>query len=159
MACPARSRNALERTRRKASKSIPASSARTGGPGAVSQVGNPEKLFCAQTFPYRPDVKVVGYTTLPLDVQVSGTYQFTQGVNILAPWTATNAALTAAGSTLGRPLVSTSKTFNLIEPGAVYGNNLNQLDLRASKRLKMNRVTFKVAADVYNVFNSNWIYR
>ncbi|PYR19763.1 MAG: hypothetical protein DMF94_14665 [Acidobacteria bacterium] len=122
-------------------------------------MGNPEKLFCAQTFPYRPDVKVVGYTTLPLDVQVSGTYQFTQGVNILAPWTATNAALTAAGSTLGRPLVSTSKTFNLIEPGAVYGDNLNQLDLRASKRFKMNRVTFKVDADVYNVFNSNWIYR
>ena len=127
--------------------------------GAVSQVGNPEKIFCKQRFPFRPDVKIVGYTTIPLDVQISGTYQLTQGPNLLAQWTATNAALTAAGSTLGRPLVSTSKTFNLIEPGAVYGDNLNQLDLRASKRFKMNRVTFKVDADVYNVFNSNWIYR
>ena len=127
--------------------------------GAASQVGNPEKVFCNQTFPFRPDVKVVGYTTLPLDVQVSGTYQFTQGVNVLAAWTATNAALTAAGSTLGRALVSTSKTFNIVAPGEVYGDPLNQLDLRASKRFKMNRVTLKVDADLYNVFNSNWIYR
>jgi len=126
-------------------------------PGAVSQVGNPEKLFCKQTFPYRPDVKVVAYTTLPLDVQISGTYQFTQGVNILAPWTATNAALTAAGSTLGRALVSTSKTFNLLAPGQTYGDNLNQLDLRASRRFKMNRMIFKLDADLYNVFNSDFV--
>ena len=127
--------------------------------GSVSQVGNPENVFCKQTFPFRPDVKVVGYTTLPYDVQVSGTYQFTQGVNVLAAWTATNAALTAAGSTLGRALVSTSKTFNIVAPGEVYGDPLNQLDLRASKRFKVNRATFKVDVDLYNVFNSNWIYR
>ena len=33
--------------------------------GSVSQVGNPENVFCKQTYPFRPDVKVVGYTTLP----------------------------------------------------------------------------------------------
>ena len=67
--------------------------------------------------------------------------------------------LAAAGSTLGRALVSTSKTFNIIEPGAVYGDNLNQLDLRVSRRFKMNRATFRVDADLYNVFNSNWVFR
>jgi hypothetical protein len=127
--------------------------------GAVSQVGNPEKIFCEQTFPYRPDVKIVGSTTIPFDVQFSGTYQFTQGPNLLAQWTATNAQLAAAGSTLGRALVSTTKAFNIIDPGSIYGENLNQLDLRASKRFRMHRVTFKVDADLYNVFNSNWAYR
>ena len=127
--------------------------------GAVSQVGNPEKIFCKQTFPYRPDVKIVGYTTIPLDVQISGTYQFTQGPNLLAQWTATNAQLSAAGSTLGRALVSTTKTINIIEPGAIYGDYLNQLDLRASRRFKLDRVTFRVDADLYNVFNSNWVFR
>jgi hypothetical protein len=127
--------------------------------GAVSQVGNPEKIFCHQTFPYRPDVKLVGSTTLPADVVIAGTYQFTQGPNLLAQWTATNAALAAAGSTLGRPLVSTTKTINIIEPGSIYGDPLNQLDLRASKRFRVNRMTFRVDADLYNVFNSNWVYR
>ncbi|OLD12506.1 MAG: hypothetical protein AUJ01_16105 [Acidobacteria bacterium 13_1_40CM_3_65_5] len=127
--------------------------------GAVSQVGNPEKIFCKQTFPYRPDVKIVGYTTIPFDVQISGTYQLTQGPNLLAQWTATNAALTAAGSTLGRALVSTTKAINIIEPGSIYGDYLNQLDLRASRRFKMNRTTFRVDADLYNVFNSNWVFR
>jgi hypothetical protein len=122
-------------------------------------VGNPEKIFCQQTFPYRPDVKIVGSTTIPLDVQISGTYQFTQGPNLLAAWTASNAALTAAGSTLGRTLVSSTKTLNIIAPGSIYGDNLNQLDLRASRRFKLNRVTFKLDADLYNVFNSNWAYR
>jgi len=130
-----------------------------GQAGGVSQVGNPEKVFCKQTFPYRPDVKIVGSTTIPFDVQIAGTYQFTQGPNLLAPWTATNAALTAAGSTLGRALVSTTKTINILEPGTIYGENLNQLDLRASKKFKANRVTFRVDADLYNVFNSNWAFR
>ncbi|MBI3401283.1 MAG: carboxypeptidase regulatory-like domain-containing protein [Acidobacteria bacterium] len=129
------------------------------GGGAVSQVGNPEKIFCKQTFPYRPDVKLVGYTTIPYDVQISGTYQLTQGPNLLAQWTATRDQLTAAGSTLGRALVSTSKPINIIEPGSIYGDYLNQLDLRASRRFKMNRGTFRVDADLYNVFNSNWVFR
>jgi Carboxypeptidase regulatory-like domain len=129
------------------------------GGGGVSQVGNPEKIFCKQTFPYRPDVKIVGYTTLPLDVQISGTYQLTQGPNLLAQWTATNAQLTAAGSTLGRALVSTTKAINIMEPGSIYGDYLNQLDLRASRRFKMNRTTFRVDVDLYNVFNSNWVFR
>jgi hypothetical protein len=101
----------------------------------------------------------VGYTTLPSNVQISGTYQLTQGPNLLAQWTATNAALTAAGSTLGRALVSSTKTINILEPGAVYGAYLNQLDLRASRRFKVNRMTFRVDADLYNVFNSNWVFR
>jgi hypothetical protein len=130
-----------------------------GAIGAVSQVGNPEKIFCKQTFPYRPDVKIVASTTIPFGVQFSGTYQLTQGPNLLAQWTATNAQLTAAGSTLGRALVSTTKAINIIEPGSIYGEYLNQLDLRASKRFRMHRVTFKVDADLYNVFNSNWAYR
>jgi Carboxypeptidase regulatory-like domain len=129
------------------------------GGGGASQVGNPEKIFCKQTFPFRPDVKIVGYTTLPLKVQISGTYQLTQGPALFAQWTATNAQLTAAGSTLGRALVSTTKAINIIEPGSVYGDYLNQLDLRASRRFKMNRTTFRVDADLYNVFNSNWVFR
>ena len=46
---------------------------------------------------------------------------------------------------------------NLIAVGADYGpNNLSQLDLRLSKRIKIDNVRFRVDGDFYNVFNSDW---
>jgi hypothetical protein len=132
---------------------------------ATSTVDNPQKQFCNQTFPYRPDVKVFASHTLPWDVIISGTYQFSRGVqnplqpSIVADWAVPNATIQQA---LGRGLATgATKTVRLIEPGTVYsttfgGVNLNQLDLRASKRFRFNRYTFRVDADLYNAFNSNW---
>jgi hypothetical protein len=120
------------------------------------QADSPESRFCDQTFPFRPDVKLVASHTLPWDFVVSGTYQFTQGPNILANWAAPNSIIAPA---LGRNLAAgatATKTVQLIEPGTVYGEHLNQLDLRASKRFGFDRYRFRVDADLYNVFNSNW---
>ena len=128
------------------------------------QADSPEKRFCDQTFPFRPDVKLLASHTLPWDFVVSGTYQFTQGPNILANWAVPNATI-AAG--LGRNLAAcpagstatsctSTKTVQLIEPGSVYGEHLNQLDFRVSKRFGLARYRFRVDADLYNAFNSNW---
>ena len=53
---------------------------------------------CHQDLPYRPDLKLLGSYTLPLDIQFSATFQFTRGVqtggaapSVLATWTATPA--------------------------------------------------------------------
>jgi len=122
----------------------------------TQQADSPEKRFCDQTFPFRPDVKLVASHTLPWDFVISGTYQFTQGPNILANWAAPNSIIAPA---LGRNLsagATATKTVQLIEPGTVYGEHLNQLDLRASKRFGFDRYRFRVDADLYNVFNSNW---
>jgi len=119
---------------------------------------------CHQEYPYRPDAKILGSYTLPFDIQLSGTYQFTRGVqnggagtSILATWTAPAATVTQA---LGRPLSGgrpTGEIISLIQPGTEYGQfNLNQLDLRASKRIKFDRYRFRVDFDAYNIFNSNW---
>ena len=41
--------------------------------------------------------------------------------------------------------------------GEDYGpDNLKQLDLRLSKRFKLDRYRFRVDLDAYNVFNSDW---
>jgi hypothetical protein len=41
--------------------------------------------------------------------------------------------------------------------GENYGNyNLNQLDLRASKRFRFANYRFRIDFDGYNLFNSNW---
>ena len=45
--------------------------------------------------------------------------------------------------------------FNLVEPGKLYGDRLNAVDLRFGKVLKVNRTRTQVTLDVYNLFNSN----
>jgi hypothetical protein len=131
----------------------------------VLQVDNPENPFCDQTYPFRPDVKLLASHTLPFDVVVSGTYQFSRGVqnpfypSVRADWPVPNAIIAPA---LRRNLSAGptgTKTVNIIEPGTVYGNeNLNQLDLRLSKRFKLVRYRFRIDADLYNALNNNWPY-
>jgi hypothetical protein len=136
---------------------------------AANAAANPEvtEIFpdgsraCSQDLPYRPDFKFSGSYTLPFDILFSGTYQFSRGVqnggaapSILAQW-----ATTAATTTLGRAFAAgaTTRTWNLIPVGENYGNyNLKQLDLRASKRVRVGETRFRVDFDAYNVLNNNW---
>jgi len=114
---------------------------------------------CNQVFPYRPDLKLSGSHTFPWAVQLSATYQFTQGPNILGTWAVPNAIIAAPGA-LGRNLSAgaQTKTVQLVEAGTDYGTNLNQLDARASKQFKIDRIRLRVDADLYNMFDSNWPY-
>ena len=121
---------------------------------------------CNPTYPYRPDFKLLGSHTLPWDVILSGTYQFGRGVqnplqpSILATWQAPNAVF---ATPLGRSLAAgaVAKQVQLVEPGQIYsttfgGVNLNQLDMRVSKRFTVNRYRFRVDADFYNLLNNAW---
>jgi hypothetical protein len=128
----------------------------------VSEIFPDGSKACHQDLPYRPDVKLSGSYLLPLDIQLSGVFQFTRGVqnggaapSILATWSATPAAAT----TLGRAYSAgaTTKSVNLMAVGQNYGNdNLAQLDLRASKRFKIDKFRFRVDLDAYNITNSDW---
>jgi len=121
---------------------------------------------CHQDLPYRPDFKLLGSYTLPFDVVLSGTYQFVRGIqtggalaapgapSLLAQW-----ATPATSTTLGHAYSANAATrvWNLVEVGENYGNfNLNQLDVRASKRFRFAQYRFRIDFDAYNLFNSNW---
>ena len=127
--------------------------------------------YCHRKYPYRPDMKVLGSYTLPMDILVSGTYQFTRGIQtggagpaVLASWSVASAQFGPAGtvgSTLGRNLNpgSSTKTIALIREGLDYGDqNLHQLDFRASKRFRFGQRRVRFDFDVYNILNSNWPY-
>jgi hypothetical protein len=62
-----------------------------------------------------------------------------------------------AAITLGRPLSNNAPkvAVNLIPPGAMYGDRLNQLDVRATKILKFRRTRTNIGIDVYNLLNSS----
>src|SRR4051812_2259695 len=131
------------------------------GAPEVSEIFANGDRACPQDLPYRPDLKLLGSYTLPWDVQLSGTYQFVRGIqnggaapSILAQW-----AAPAAATTLGHAYSANAATriWNLIGVGENYGNfNLNQLDLRASKRFRVDQFRFRLDFDAYNIFNSAW---
>jgi hypothetical protein len=118
---------------------------------------------CHREYGYRPDAKLSGSYTLPWDVQLAGTYQFTRGVqnggagpSVTASWAVTNAIATQQ---LGRVWAgnAASRTVQLISEGKDYGkHNLNQLDLKLAKRFTTGRARLRFDFDLYNVFNSSW---
>ena len=120
----------------------------------VTKVNNPSTRFCHVVTPFLTQVKLLGSYTLPWDVQISGTYQSIPGPQITA-----NAVFTSAQvqQSLGRPLSSSSTvTVNLIAPGTLYGERMNQVDFRLSKVVKIGRTTrVKGMFDLYNALNEN----
>ena len=96
----------------------------------------------------------LGSYTLPkVDVLLSGTFRSDQGGSLAANWAASNAIIAPS---LGRPLSNNgvNATINLIEPGTLYGDRVNEVDLRIAKILKFGRTRTNVGFDIYNVLNS-----
>ncbi|PYR26145.1 MAG: hypothetical protein DMF92_19050, partial [Acidobacteria bacterium] len=73
-----------------------------------------------------------------------------------ANWVVPNAVI---GPSLGRPLAGGAAVaiVNLVKPGTLYGDRLNQVDLRFGKILRYNRTRTLIALDIFNAFNSNTI--
>jgi hypothetical protein len=115
----------------------------------------PVNPYCATSSGYVTQFKFLGAYTLPrIEVQVSGTFQALPGPVIAANFIAPNALVQPS---LGRPLSggATNVTVNLVEPGDMYGERLNQLDLRFGKILRFGRTRTNVGVDVFNALNAN----
>ena len=93
-----------------------------------------------------------------IDVQLSASFQSQPGRQIWANYTATNAIIAPS---LGRNLSGGESNIavNIIEPGTMYGDRLNQLDLRFGKILRYGGTRTNVSLDVYNALNSNAVAR
>ncbi|HUR33345.1 MAG TPA: carboxypeptidase regulatory-like domain-containing protein [Vicinamibacterales bacterium] len=120
----------------------------------VSQADSPEKPFCHQELPYRPDFKMLAAYNLPLNFSISGTVQVSSGPMIIATWAAPNSLIAPA---LGRNLAAgatATKSIQLIEPGTLYAGYQNQIDLRLSRRMRIGRYSARLDANVYNVLNN-----
>ncbi len=113
--------------------------------------------YCRQTSPFLTNVKFAGSYTIPrADVLVSGTFRSVPGPEIYANYTATNAVVQPA---LGRVLSGgvSNLPVTIVEPGTMYGDRLNQVDMRFGKILRFGRTKTVVNLDVYNLFNVNTV--
>jgi hypothetical protein len=98
-------------------------------------------------------VKALGSYTVPkLDLLVSATFQSLPGPEIAATFVATNALIAPS---LGRSLAGNAANVpvNLVEPRTMYGERLNQLDLRFAKILRFGRMKTSFNVDLYNALN------
>jgi hypothetical protein len=69
----------------------------------------------------------------------------------------TDTTVGSNGTSLGANFTNATgtATYNLVQPGTLYGPRVNTVDLRAAKVLNFGRYKATVGADLYNLFNSN----
>jgi hypothetical protein len=121
--------------------------------------------FCDQQTPFLTQYKGLATYTIPrIDVQVAGTFQSRPYVGTNFPsiasqslagnWLVTNAQVSPE---LGRVLSGNAATtfVNIVEPGSLYGERINQIDLRAGKIVRYGRARANVAVDLFNIFNGS----
>jgi len=119
------------------------------GPPTLS----PTNPYCNYSTGWVTRYTALGSYTVPkIDVQIGGTVRSDQGAMLAANWAAPNSAIAPS---LGRNLSNNapSATVNLITPGTLYGDRVNELDLRFAKNIRISRVRTNVGIDIYNVFN------
>jgi hypothetical protein len=140
----------------------------------LAELGDPELAqtnpvtgdqYCHDVTPFRPDIKLLASHVLPWDIQIAGTYQHAYGPGEFAAWTYSQASANAAGFRLTTTTGSTAaqqlaafRTVNLLQTGQQYGKGMHQLDLRLAKRVRMGSSRLTVVADLYNAFNSDWVF-
>jgi hypothetical protein len=86
-------------------------------------------------------------------LQLSATWQSKPGPMLSANYAVPSAI---AAESLGRPLSGNAPnvTVNLVAPGTLFGERINQLDLRVGRTFEYGGIRMNVAGDVYNALNS-----
>jgi hypothetical protein len=119
------------------------------------KLDSPSRRFCRVVAPFATQFKgLMSYTIPKADVQVSSTIQSLPGASLAANLVVSSQTV---AQTLGRPLAggASSVTVNLIAPQTVFGERINQVDLRVAKVLRFGGKRAQVGVDIYNVMNSN----
>jgi hypothetical protein len=110
--------------------------------------------YCRADGRFTTQLKGFASYTLPRwAVQLSASLQSIPGIEVLAQYVATNAAVAAS---LGRPLTGgATTTVNILDPRRNFGERINQLDLRFARVFRAGTARFTPSLDLFNAFNSN----
>ena len=125
------------------------------GAGLAGSAVTPVSPYCHVAFGILTQLRGFSSYMFPkVDVQLAATFQSKPGAMLAANYAAPNSAVAPS---LGRNLSgnATNVTVNLVAPGTMYGDRINQLDVRAAKTLRIRRSRTLIALDIYNALNSS----
>ncbi|HLG54737.1 MAG TPA: carboxypeptidase regulatory-like domain-containing protein [Vicinamibacterales bacterium] len=107
--------------------------------------------FCEQNRGFRTSVQGLAAYTIPkIDLQISGTLQ-----NLPGALVESNANYGVIPGVAGFGPFIPFKAFNIVAPGELFVERLNQLDFRVSKILRFGGTRTNINFDFYNVLNAN----
>jgi hypothetical protein len=94
------------------------------------------------------------YQVPKVDVEVAATFQSKPGQQLSANY---NVPAATIAQFLGRAPAGgvANVSVNLVTPGTLYGDRVNELDLRFSKILRFRNTRTKISLDMYNALNAN----
>jgi hypothetical protein len=127
----------------------------TFGAGLSGSAVTPVSPYCRVSYGVLTQLRgLASYMVPGIDVQVSTAFQSKPGAMLAANYAAPN---NAVAPSLGRNLSGNAAnvTVNLVTPGSMYGDRINQLDLRVAKTLRMGRWRTTLGVDVFNFLNSS----
>jgi hypothetical protein len=112
---------------------------------------------CETTDAWQTQFKgVASYTVPKIGVQVSTAVQLKPGSRLAANYAAPNSEVARSMGRLPTGgLVNGNTVVNLIVPGELYGERVNQVDVRMAKVLRLGPTRADVGLDLYNVLNAN----
>ena len=129
-----------------------------GDTSATTSRDNPNGLrFCDAAPPFRTTVKASAAYSLPYDVQLSGSFTAIPGPSVSANYTVTSAI--AGRPIFGATSGAASSTINLVQPGTLFLDRQNRLDLRLGKTFRFNSRRVQAFMDVFNVMNAGTVIR
>ena len=127
--------------------------------GARGSAVTPVSPYCHVAYGVLTQLRGLATYMVPrLDVEVSATLQSKPGALLAANYAVPNSVVAAS---LGRNLSGNAPnvTVNLVAPGSLYGDRINQIDFRLGKVMRLGRFQTVVGVDVYNLLNSNAVLR
>jgi hypothetical protein len=115
---------------------------------------NPNNFrFCDSVGPFRTQFKMSGAYPLPYDFQFSGSFTRRPGADISANYTVDRTISPGITGAAGQ----TSITVNLLEPGTLFRDDINQLDLRVTRTFRFGRSKLQGLVDIYNALNAGTV--
>ncbi|HVH26687.1 MAG TPA: carboxypeptidase-like regulatory domain-containing protein [Vicinamibacterales bacterium] len=116
---------------------------------------SPSLRNCHTALPFQTTFSsLVSYIVRKVDVQLSGVFRSSPGTEILANTVYSSAEVQ---KTLGRPLPGNAAnvTINILDPGDMYRERINNMDLRVAKLFRFDQKRLNVGVDIFNALNSS----
>jgi hypothetical protein len=125
------------------------------GAGLMTSAVTTASPYCHVSFGMLTQVRGLSSYVVPkIDVQLAATFQSKPGAQLAANYAVPNSLVVPS---LGRDLSGNAPnvTVNLVPPGTMYGDRINELDLRVAKTITFGRSRTHVAVEIYNLLNSS----